>query len=213
MSAEENPMRAIRENRLALLADMNGAKERLVLAANCISELRRYRDTVNKLEQCSSMEGQIAEQALGAEQHSRILIKVALDCLNDLMDSGSIDAALVSAAKRSDFDGTSSITKSLDAFSKFLTENFKDQDFSFFSELKAIFDQHKTNLKTDHGGLMVSCITPDGRRHSHRIEPSRRGDLGRMSAWDVFSGLGTSLTPPTPARPARPDPAGVGARP
>jgi hypothetical protein len=182
--------------RLVLLCDDETMRGRLSLAAACAMRLRKYRGQVSAIERLSGTEHSLVDRARAAEQQGRVLIKLTLDGLNDLRDSGTLQnlGGLFDdkAPKlRDQFEG---MKKNITAF-----KNAFPDVASFFDALAdeslTMLNQTDLNIEAQEKDLMVSVKGLDGKPFSRRISGSGQvGGLGRVSTRDFFSARAPSVT-------------------
>jgi hypothetical protein len=177
---------------LDALVSLDGAVDRLRIASVAASFLRSYRDRFHKLERCNGMGRQLAEGTFEAERHLRIILKVGLDSLNDLMDSGNLTASfrgLLSNQTANDvpqaYDRT--FGEALKGAPKLLTEHFEGLDTSFFEDAMKIGSDQHLELHRDKESLQIHLKTADGRQDRVTIGVTPRpGNLGRISSRQFF---------------------------
>jgi len=183
------------------ITDLSRGLERMELAQQALVRLRRYRDTVNHLERCLNTEGHIAEQAWEAEQNARVLIRLALDSLNELADSGELARVEVEARRLAGAHGHIDLEAAFDGASSLFRERLPGFDAQIFEEAFQVVRDHGVRIKPSREGpLIAEFKMEDGRPHEERISLGRRvGNIGRVGSREFFAASGTIVTSPIPA--------------
>jgi hypothetical protein len=177
---------------LDALVSLDGAIDRLRIASVGASFLRGYRDRFHRLERCNAMGRQLAESTFEAERHLRIILKVGLDSLNDLMDSGNLMASfrglLSSETPNNLAEGYErTFGEALKGAPKLLAGHFEGLDTSYFEDAMTIGSDLHLAVQGDKDTLQIHFKTADGRQDRVAIGVTPRpGSLGRISSRQFF---------------------------
>lgn len=185
-------------SRLALFTNYDEAVERLTFASAATGRLIRYRDTVNLLERFPGAARHIAERARDAENDMRVLLKCALDSLNELRDSGAMEGLVNEGAKL--LESPDNIVRLFAAAPPALAEKLPGVDLSFLEESKKLIGQLELGVHRSGERIVAKFRLPGGERRSTALSPrARPGQLGRVSATDFFGRAGAVVVLVDPA--------------
>lgn len=187
-------------NCLDMLSDPVEAKARMSYAVRAVTRLRRYRDTVNRLERCAGTEKHLGDRAHAAENDTRVLLKCALDSLNEMRDSRTFEEMATVGAKLTGKGSSFDYSKSIKGAKEFLAEHFSKEDLEFLDECNETLKQHALDVRFAGVNIHTTLQHPGGKKSSiafpTKLQP---GHLGRISSTDFFGKYGTVITIPDPA--------------
>lgn len=181
------------------LLDKEDLTRRLVQVSDIVAQAVRHRQflesclrDLSKDRRKARLSRQAADQAYALEQSVRIAIKIGIDTLNELADSGFLDA-LSSAASVSPqrgggfFPPANGWTK----ISQDLRQNIPGLNPCLFDEIEGFWSKYEINVKQANdrkGSWPIEFVTARGERQEIAIDHKRRpGALGRVVAADIFS--------------------------
>lgn len=176
------------------------AVERLAFSSEAITRLAGYRDTVNKLERCPGAEKHLAARAHAAENDTRVLLKCALDSLNELRDSREIEKMVKGGSKVRGPGGDLDLRKAIAGARTFLEEMQPEVDLKFLDESAQLFEEFSLNVRLNDDRVTSSIKVPDGGSHKASFSPKvLPGQVGRVGTSEFFGRVGALLTLTDPA--------------
>lgn len=186
---------------LHLMTDEAEALERVGFVLDAVARLRRYRDTVNHLEHYPGTEDYLADRARDAENDTRVILKCALDCVNELRDSKQIDRICTDGLRICDSAQRLDLKKLFGEVKPFFRDKLPDLDTTFLEELSKLVEQLKLEIHLDSKKVKAKFKLPDnGEEHTFSFSPlARPGDLGRIGTAQLLGKAGPILTVSDPA--------------
>jgi hypothetical protein len=183
-----------------MMSDVVEANQRLLYAGRAAERLIRYRDTVNKLERCPGTEKHLGDRARSAENDTRVLLKCAIDSLNDLRDSRAIEAMAAAGAKLSGKGEALDFGKAIRGAKDILREKWPETSLGFLDECETLLHQYGLDVRSDEEVIQSKVKVPDGEEHSLAFSPKvRPGHAGRVSSAEFFGQFGSVITYTDPA--------------
>lgn len=180
---------------LKIMSDPVEAKERLLYAIRATERLFRYRDTLDELEHSVGTEKHFIDRTRRAENDTRVLLKCAIDSLNEVRDSRDIEDMAQITAKISGNGEALDFSTMINGAKKVLRENMPEISLSFLDECEAILKQYKLNARFDGDIIHTQVKMPDGKERkftfSSKVHP---GDSGRVNAAEFFGTVGATTT-------------------
>jgi hypothetical protein len=170
------------------MTDLNSARESLHIVDASMRSLRRYNDQRHRIERCSNSGRQLAERAYEAERDLRIILKVGLDTLNDLVDSGRLESTFHHEAPK--LGKQVPFNEAFDGVKQFFSghKDFADIDTSFLDDAMRIFRDHDVTAEWTRSGLLTRFKDTTGEIHAHQLDAvASPGDMGRLSTREFFS--------------------------
>ncbi|MGB8319199.1 MAG: hypothetical protein WCE54_13785, partial [Ignavibacteriaceae bacterium] len=171
----------------------------LVASATAFSKLNQYKKLLNDIQkldkkdsnQCPEISNAVTDYAFNAEANSRLLIKNALDSINDLRDSGALYQIVDDAGKELSKMKSIEILNRLETEGKKAKEQFGSETAEIFSEAVKSLKSLDIKLSAKEGKIIVNKkIVGD---QSAKVELSTKrqpGQMGRISSDEFFSGKG-----------------------
>jgi hypothetical protein len=183
------------------MTDLTSARERLRIVDASLRSLRRYNEQRHRIERCPNSGRQLAERAYEAEKDLRIILKMGLDTLNELVDSGRLESAF--HPEPSQVGKQVPFYEAFNGVKQFFSghKDFADIDTTFLDDAMEIFREHDVTAEWTRSGLLTRFKDATGEIHAHQLDArAMPGDLGRISAREFFSAKSSvGLTPMLPA--------------
>jgi hypothetical protein len=177
---------------LCALLSPEVALERLAVASTSLAYLANYRESLAQLERCDNMAGPLRDRAYEAERHVRILLKVGLDSLNDLTDSGMFGVAIQRCSEIVRESGALPIPEAFDALRSFFAQH--SVNTACIDEAAGLLAKHDIVISAEGDGLLVK-ISNGVQAGEYVIEPRPHpGDLGRIGSKRFFCEGGSGFT-------------------
>lgn len=182
-------------NKLQSLLSGEEALSRLQVVAGCAARLSRYQRDIRTFDRWRAVPaGAVASRAAGAENDCRILLKVWMDTLNDLRDSGHVDGIMVSGVVDSDDSVEVQFREGLTFLQRERPEaltGFDDQMIQEAVEILASMNlkmaSPPTKSKRGQGDVVGMEFTAGGVSHRAVVSKRKPGDLGRIDSSSIFA--------------------------
>lgn len=180
-----------------LLHDKVRVQRRLVDALGAVSGLKGYRQLLSDIQgldsekkaSCPDLGRAVADRAFDVEAGGRVLIKHALDSINDLRDTGELYMLMENAAQElSDLDGKD-LVKRLEKEGKRARESMGDAAGDMFVEAVNALKDQELGFSLKNGNLVVRRRIGEGQSDKVTIAVTRQpGQMGRVSSDAFFGG-------------------------
>jgi hypothetical protein len=181
----------------ALLGDPARAERRAADAVDAVAEFTEYRKLLTGLTQlspeqraaCTGLGAAVADRAFDAEVRGRVLIKHALDSLNELRDGGVLYETLASVGKDLSGEGTPAVLDKVRRGAAAAGERFGEQTAGLLEEAAKAADALGLGFSTQKDVLLVHRKNgPHGEDHFRLATTRQLGQAGRVSSAEFFGG-------------------------
>jgi hypothetical protein len=170
---------------VGMFTDLTEARARLDLASDAALRLARYRDAYAALAASPGGAAKLGERARDAENDMRILLRGALDTINDFYDSGEAGGA-IAAVEAANLGPALDLGKIFSKAVGLLAEQKIDLDPSLVTEVQSAVAQIGLKASVAGGSVVVEARSA---KQSFAFD-RRPGDFGRVSASSFFGKVG-----------------------
>ncbi len=186
-----------------LVRDPDRERERLDTASTCFATVHNYRSFLQhvtdheskKPGSCRGLRHHITDRAYDAELATRILIKRALDSLNELYDTDELHKGLQRFASDIKERGTGALEKILDEARHQIPDAFPGFDVRVFDEASAILKDRAVKVQSRGEHVVLTTRGLDGKDQRVALGTQLvNGALGTVSAAQYFGAGGNRLS-------------------
>jgi hypothetical protein len=171
-----------------LIVDQDHARQRLQMAVESLSFLRRYRDNLRSLERCPNIHRTLAEKAYEAEGHGRLLLRYGLEALNELKDSGALEHHFASVAQYVEQHQAIPFADACSGIKDIFRQELPTLDTQFIDELLAVAGGLRFEIAAQNTELSVTLLTEEEGQRDYVIATKRQpGDIARIGIQQFFS--------------------------
>jgi hypothetical protein len=180
-----------------LLGDPARAERRVADAFDAVAEFTAYRKLLWGVAQlspearaaCPGLGATIADRAFDAEVSGRVLIKHALDSLNELRDGGGLYETLGTVAQGLSAEGTSSVIEKLRRDAASGGDHLGEQAAGLLDEAAKAIEAIGLGFSSQKGALLVHRKNGPQGEDQFRLATTRQlGQAGRVSSAEFFGG-------------------------
>jgi hypothetical protein len=191
-----------------VLGSKDRAEHRLPDALGAVSELRAYRNLLSELERmspearaaCPGLSATVTDRAFDAEVAVRVLIKHALDSVNELRDEGVFYDAIGKLARELSGEGIKNFLGKLRDEAGPASEGFGDAAGTLLEEAAGAVETLGLEFTAQRGSLLISRKNGPQGEDQFRLATTRQlGQAGRVSSDEFFGGRNgrAFVMPPT----------------
>lgn len=174
-------------NCLNAMTDPDTALDRFALAASCGSALKLYNANRIALENCTP--ATLADRAYEAEANYRVILKAAIDSINELRDSG--DTAQFRANAPYEPGALLPLGDAILGAKNFFASDarFNGIDISFLDDAASMVARYGLAVTWTQRGIAANFRDATGQNHAHDIDMlPRPGGLARLGSREFFAG-------------------------
>ena len=191
-----------------LLGGKGRAERRFADALSAVSELSDYRKLLSEIQQmspearasCPGLSAAVTDRAFDAEVAGRVLIKHALDSVNELRDEGIFYDAFGKLARELSGDGAKGFFEKLRKEAGPARERFGGAAADLLDEASRAAEALGLGFSTERGALLVRRKNGPQGEDQFRLATTRQlGQAGRVSSAEFFGGRNgrAFVTPPS----------------
>jgi hypothetical protein len=191
-----------------ILGGKGRAERRLANALDAVSELGEYRKLLSEIQQmspearasCPGLAAAVTDRAFDAEVTGRVLIKHALDSVNELRDEGVFYDTCEKVARELSGDGAKNFFADLRKKAGFARERFGPAAADLLDEAAGAAEKLGLEFSAQRGSLLVRWKNGPYGEDQFRLATTRQlGQAGRVSSAEFFSGRNgrAFVTPPS----------------